>query len=257
MSFLTSCSPSSRDLVIFFAGPSLLTGDPIWVIGTGLDGSSRNVKTGKLVQFWILRRDVSPVDAAHSGKDEAICGNCKLREGPFQARTCYVNVNWAPLNVWRAAHAGRYPLAPAGACAGLVLRLGAYGDSAAAPVPLWLRVTGEARGWTGYTHQWADPRVQELRAVCMASVDSLEEMHRARIMGWRTFRVRRPGEGLSTARREVMCPAAPEAGHRTTCEKCRLCDGLARPKGPDVAIFAHGPSAAILDRQSRQVRLFG
>lgn len=40
---------------VFYRGPSLLTGDPIVGIATGLEGGSMNAKTGPMVQAWIIR----------------------------------------------------------------------------------------------------------------------------------------------------------------------------------------------------------
>jgi len=248
--------------VILYDGPSLLTGDPVVAVATGLGADrwakSRNVKTGSMVQAWILRRDRSPIDAAQDGSDNAICGDCAQRAVPgVRRRSCYVNVAWAPLNIWRKAVAGGYPPLDAVAFSGALVRIGAYGDPAAVPHETWLRVLAWVRGWTGYTHAWSDPRFQDLRGYCMASVDSPEEADRARALGWRTFRVRRSGAPLHPgARREVACPASEEAGHRTTCAACRICDGLARAKAPDVVINAHGPGAGIFGLQQRQQPLF-
>ena len=60
---------------IFYRGPSLLTGDPIVGVVTGLEGGSHNPKTGPMAQAWILREDLAPNDAVHENLDDAIgCG---------------------------------------------------------------------------------------------------------------------------------------------------------------------------------------
>jgi hypothetical protein len=41
--------------VIFYRGPSQLTGDPIVAVLTGLVTRSSNAKTGPMLQTWILR----------------------------------------------------------------------------------------------------------------------------------------------------------------------------------------------------------
>jgi hypothetical protein len=69
---------------IFYRGPSLLTGDPIVGIVTGLDGGSMNAKTGPMVQAWILRPEIAPMEAVRENVDDAICGTCALR-GPRRA----------------------------------------------------------------------------------------------------------------------------------------------------------------------------
>lgn len=216
-----------------YTGPSQLDGTPIVCLVSGADGSSRNAKTGPVIQTWILCADVHPKDA-QAGADAAICGDCVHR-----GRACYVNVGWAPSNLWRAWRRGTaVPLEPP---TGQVVRMGAYGDPAAVPFEVWARYLAPARGWIGYTHQWQLPVAAPFRALCMASVDTIEEARQAQAMGWRTFRVRASAEApLQATPREVACPASAEAGKRTTCEKCRLCDGGARAKAPNVAIAAHG-----------------
>lgn len=218
---------------VLHEGPSQLDGAPVVVLVTGVDTPSRNIKTGPLIQTWILRADVHPMDAIHSGQDASICGACVHR-----GRSCYVNVGWAPGNLWRAWRRGR--VAPLQPPTGRVVRLGAYGDPVAAPIDAWRAYLAPARGWVGYTHQWAAPVAAPFKVLCMASVDTPEEAREARRQGWRTFRIRSVGGALSTDAREVVCPASDEAGKRTTCEKCRLCDGGARAKAPHVAIIAHG-----------------
>ena len=62
--------------VVFWRGPSLLTGEPIMAVA---GQHTINAKTGPMVQIWILRSDMTPIEAVKSGGDEAICGDCKLR----------------------------------------------------------------------------------------------------------------------------------------------------------------------------------
>jgi hypothetical protein len=49
--------------IVIYRGPSILDGSPIVVIATGLGSGSSNRKTGALVQTWILRDDVSPIES--------------------------------------------------------------------------------------------------------------------------------------------------------------------------------------------------
>lgn len=131
-----------------YRGPSMIDGSPIVAIATGFVNGSNNVKTGDMIQVWILREDVSPTDAIKSGEDKAICGNCPHRgrlldDGTMGARSCYVEVGRAPLGVWRSYHGllkgqngtGIYPMAQdlAALGEGRRIRLGAYGDPAAVP----------------------------------------------------------------------------------------------------------------------------
>jgi len=230
----------------FYRGPSLLTGDPIVAVATGLSSRSLNEKTGPMVQVWIIRSDVAPMAAKRQNVDDAICGDCRHRGRDGFGSSCYV-VPWlAPNNVFK--HLDAYPRASWAdvrqQLVGRHVRLGAYGDPAALPFEVWQVVLANAQGWTGYTHQWraCDPR---LKSIVMASVDDLEEFCAAREAGWRTFRVRAAADPLVAAV-EVICPASAEAGHRLTCDRCELCRGTAHA-ARSVAIIAHGNVSATLN----------
>jgi hypothetical protein len=228
----------TRDIV-FYRGPSLLTGDPIVGIVTGLEHASHNAKTGEMAQVWMLRSDMSPIDAIRRNADDAICGDCKLRgDGGFGA-VCYVTWWLGPNQVYKKFLAGGYDDArvePSAAVRGAVLRLGAYGDPAAIPFQTWRRLLRTASGWIGYTHQWrtCDER---FKTILMASVDTPREQFEAARAGWRTFRVR--GRSDVLLRNEFVCPASNESGHRVTCTDCQLCAGTSSP-ARNVAIMAHG-----------------
>jgi hypothetical protein len=231
---------------VFYRGPSLLTGDPIVGILNGLEGGSLNPKTGPLVQSWILRPDLAPMDAVRANVDDAICGDCALRGVSGSNRTCYVPPWLGPLNVYKSFIAGRYIDASWPELQALLearyLRLGAYGDPAAIPFEIWRVLLATAAGWSGYTHQHrrCDPRFREL---LMASVDSEREFFDAGFRGWRTFRVRGKHDAL-VAGAEFACPASDELGHRTTCQACQLCRGTSSP-ARSVSIIAHGHNGAI------------
>jgi len=83
---------------------------------------------------------------------------------------CYVRTAKAPLSIYRAYRRGRYPRESFEILTGKVVRIGAYGDPAAAPPELWQGVAAVAKAWAGYTHQWRRPDMQPLRAILMASV---------------------------------------------------------------------------------------
>lgn len=230
--------------VILWEGPSELDGAPLVVIATGLATDSANRKTGEMVQTYILRADVSPVLAVQTGADSSICGDCRHR-GATGPRTCYVNLGQGPLTVWTAYRAGRYrratPAQVAEAGRGRLVRLGTYGDPAAAPAILWGRLVAWAVGHTGYTHQWRTSA--GLRGLLMASVETLAEHAEAVAAGWRTFRVAMLGEARQTGERP--CPAAKESGARVTCSACLLCHGTGEGKRSGVMIQPHGNSAVM------------
>lgn len=223
---------------VFYRGPSLLTGDAILGILIGLEGGSMNSKTGPMVQAYVLRADLEPMEAKRENLDDAVCGTCRWRGHDGVDSACYVTVWNGPRIVWE--HRDQYIDADWPEVRALVegrqVRCAAYGDPAAIPFEVWRMVLSLAAGWTMYSHQWrtCDPR---FRTIAMASVDDGEEFAAAQAAGWRTFRVRDETESLRSG--EITCPASDEAGHRTTCARCSLCRGQARP-ARSIAILAHG-----------------
>lgn len=217
---------------ILFEGKSLIDGAPIVVIATD---SSKNVKTGGMVQTWIMRQDVAPHEALKTGQDVSVCGDCPHR--PVNGGSCYVTVFQAPLAVWKAYKRGVYGLAAPGDYAGRMVRVGSYGDPAAVPFHVWEGFTAGAAGVTGYTHQWRNCQ-PELASVCMASCDRPEERQEAKDKGFRTFRVRLETEQVQG--REVICPASAEGGHKVTCSQCKACNGNRTGRKGDIVIIAHG-----------------
>ncbi len=243
---------------VFYRGPSMLDGQPIVAVLTGLGKASRNAKTGGgLLQTWILRADTSPVDAIHSGADASICGSCPhrgtIKDGRNVGRSCYVTVFQAPLVVYKGFARGLYPaVTPEEArdlVAGQMVRLGSYGDPAAVPFRIWETMLAHVSGKAGYSHQWR--AFPELAAYCMASCDSASEQVQAKLLGWRTFRVRNPHEPL--AAREIICPASKEAGHKTSCDACKACGGTTAKARVDVAIMAHGVAGKVNAFAARSV----
>lgn len=236
--------------VLLWEGPSQIDGAPIMLVATGIKNASSNRKTGAMVQTYIIRRDVSPVEAIHTGADESICGNCQHRgevvkgDGDYPTknvnRSCYVLVFQGPLNVFKTYHAGKYPDASgygADLLEGARIRLGTYGDPAAVPFEVWKPLICKAYRVTGYTHQWKDCDSRFAR-YCMASADSAQEARDAQALGYRTFRVGTPAEKL--VKGEFLCPASKEAGQKLNCADCLACGGELSPNKANVFIPAHG-----------------
>jgi hypothetical protein len=234
--------------IVLWQGPSQIDGAPIVVIATGLQASSGNVKTGALIQTWILRSDIAPHDALHTGADASICGACPHRgrivDGRNVERACYVKVFQAPLSVFRSFERGIYA-APSQSDAAEMLRgkrvrLGAYGDPAAVPLQVWQSILQHAGPCTGYTHQWKaiEPA---WAAYVMASCDSESDHAAAKALGFRTFRVRLSTEPVLP--REIACPASAESGFKTVCASCVACGGTRSKARADIVIIAHGSGA--------------
>jgi len=225
---------------ILWEGASQIDHQPIVVIATW---NSRNRKTGDMLQTWILRADISPLQAIADGQDVSICGTCKHRKQPDTGkRSCYVNVGQAPNGCWKAYKRGSYDRADSIASIGMGrrVRLGAYGDPAAVPAHIWRKLISLSLGHTGYTHQWKMAFAGAFRDLCMASVDNEEERDLAHANGWRTFRVTPEVEdkGSLISAGEVACPASAEQGARTQCASCMLCAGTSK-LAKSIAIAEH------------------
>ncbi len=227
---------------VVYDGPSLIDGKRIIVILTGLRQSSSNTKTGGMVQSYILVANESPLAAAKSGADESVCGDC-LHRVVGGAGSCFVNLAQGPNAVHDGWERSIYPEATpeeaAELCAGLDVRMGSYGDPAAAPAALWEAIISRAASHTGYTHQWRRARVQAYRNFLMASADSESQAYYAWRKGWRTFRVKSKDDARLAG--EVVCPASEEAGRKRTCETCGACDGAgANAARRSIVIDVHG-----------------
>ena len=237
---------------VIYQGPSLLDGSPIVVVAVT---TSSNRKTGNMVQTYILRADMNPLEASKTGADVAICGNCPHRgqatDDPAakvaKGRSCYVNLAQGVLVVWKALQKGLYPAAVghkaiAALGQGRMVRIGTYGDGAAVPSYIWDSLCSQAEGWTAYTHQtgWAGAAADPSRF--MVSVETKADAAKAWEAGARTFRVVASLADVVKAK-EAVCPASEEMGKRATCETCKLCAG-ASIRAKSIAIVAHGTAAA-------------
>ena len=240
---------------IIWEGSSSYDGQQIVVIMTGLSQASSNRKTGDMIQTYILRQDVTPVEAVKTGQDVSICGDCKhrpsLAKDNDEAR-CYVNIGQGASMVWKTYKAGKYPKVTLDDARELVrgrnVRFGTYGDPCVAPIEIFKALAETCKGRTGYTHRWRDLNFDmEWANLVMASVDNLFEQFTAVALGMRYFRVEigtsKPLDG------EVRCPASKEAGMKTTCTNCRLCSGNTI-KAKSIVISDHG-----LGHQSRAKKL--
>ncbi|RLI65416.1 MAG: hypothetical protein DRO67_02720 [Candidatus Asgardarchaeum californiense] len=238
--------------IILWSGKSLLDGERIAVIATGIFDKTKNRKTGDMIQTYIIRRDIHPMLARRMGEDKSICGDCKHKE----QSTCYVNLCHGPINVFLALVDGSYREFQEGDLelfAGRNVRIGSYGDPAAVPFEVWDNNCKAVKGFTGYTHQWDNKKIDpRLKNICMASVDSIDgymkEYHKAKSLGWRTFRVFADLEksiyDVKTDT-EFVCPASQEAGVKTDCEHCRACGGFSSKTTKDVLINLHADNEAM------------
>lgn len=232
--------------LILYEGPSMIDGAPIVLIANRIVNPSTNVKTGAIVQTFIIRSDMRPLEALKLGLDSSVCGDCLAR--PANEGFCYVQVGRSVESVFGAYQRGRYarpgidydPAIVPDVFAGRDLRMGTYGDPAAAPFAIWEAAASKTAKRYGYSHQWRTR--PEFKALCMASCDTAQDYLEAKAAGWRTFRMRKATD--EKASREVACPASKESGFKTTCAACAACGGLSSKAKADIVIIAHGPTAS-------------
>lgn len=256
----------NRNGIVLYQGPSMLDGAPIVCILTGVTNKSGNGKTGDLVQSWILRADVAPLDAVETGQDSSVCGNCPHRKlertevrytgrgrnrravlVTVRRRTCYVNLGKGVSGIYKCFLRGGYlqfndPRAAPylQRLAGRDLRMGSYGEPTAVPVEVWQLLVMLMRPpvRTGYTHQWR--RFPAFREWCMASCDSPADVAEARALGWRAFHVI-PLDAPAPAG-HVHCPSDPSGTVHVSCADCGQCNGSGGRFARNVYIRAHGPA---------------
>ena len=226
---------------VVYKGPSRIDGRPIVVIATGLTKNSSNVKTGSMVQMYILNSRIAPIEAIYKGKTKAICGDCPLKKRIIKNKmigACYVNIGQGPLAVYRAFKRGIYPvLTDYNVFAGKFIRFGAYGDPTALPVEVLEQIANVASGWTGYTHRWSIPENKAYKKFCVASTDSIDTFEKAKKLGWQSFR--HATSAVDTLQSgETVCLAESIS---MLCKDCRLCNG--RNKDQHVVITRHGACA--------------
>ena len=228
---------------IIYQGPSQIDGLPIVAIATYSD---RNTKTGKVLQTYIIRSDISPLDASKTGQDFSICGDCQFRgeansdpeRKQAKNRKCYVNLGQGPTIVYKSFNRGVYPIANDHASRvelgkNRVVRLGTYGDPAAVPSHIWDELLTECESHLAYTHQ------SGFRPdITMQSADTLEQAQAHWAKRARTFRVIDSLDDIDPIN-EILCPASKEAGRRVQCVKCQLCSGLTSNSKKSIAIVEH------------------
>lgn len=247
---------------VLYRGPSTIDGEPIICVAIGLNTGGSNSKTGHMVQVYILRADMSPLTAVQTGDDRAICGSCphrgriivdpKLGRKNIE-RSCYVTLMHGPRVVWDAYQRGLYPDIPLAKARKLlarrVVRLGSYGDPGAVPFHIWEQALDQVTELSGYTHLWRD--FPTLSAFCMASCDTEADRAEAKVLGFRTFRVR--GKDDPKLAGEGHCPASKEMGKATQCAQCLLCGGAKSAAKADITIIAHGTGAGHYERSKENV----
>lgn len=233
---------------------------------------SANVKTGPMVQTWILRTDMTPLDASKAATDSSVCGDCPRRWAT--GGDCYVNLGQAPNSTYKAwVRAGKpdanwqdkdvYPRLKA-ACQSNGLRMGSYGDPVAVPAELWAMVIGmcKPRMYTGYTHQWRTLEASHqarnrghldwFKEHIMASADSVADAAVAKSLGWRYFAAVRPDDKPEGS---IEC-LAERKKNPLTCEQCGICNGTqGKATRVSVYIVEHGRRSQSKHKRSRALQV--
>lgn len=217
--------------IIFYNGPSLLDGSPIVVIGTT---GSVNIKTGNMIQTWIIRSDVHPSEAVKTGADKSICGACPHRH--YSGGSCYVQPFQAPRAVYESFHKGKYVEYNADKHDWILavrkVRFGAYGDPAVVPFDVWNNIASKSLGVTGYTHHYGANHFDErLTQFCMVSIETPQQYKKLSQKGIKTFRVKTEEAPLLEG--EIECLSDSKG---LSCQECMICNGSSK----SVAINAHG-----------------
>lgn len=200
-----------------------------------------NKKIGDMYQLWILNKDINPLEASKLKKDNAICGDCKLRQSMGGA--CYVVIFQAPNQIWKSYKRGNYKDVSLDDYSKHFtdknIRFGAYGDPSALPIEILAKLKAYANNNTAYTHQWKSDEHQQLKTMSMASVDNVKEAIMAKAKGWRYFRVASSDSDILD--NEIICPSVTRG---TSCSDCNLCNGAKiGDKRKDIVIPAHGVRA--------------
>lgn len=205
--------------VVIYDGPSLLNGDPIVGIITGVTVPSKNPKTGDMLQLWVLPRDVHPNEIKQDDNHPS-CGNCPLKKG-----ICYVNAT-AYGQVYKVYKSGKYPFLTEHhlqlfKSRQRKIRLSAYGESTAIPLNVIKPILRSCNGFTGYTHTWntCDP---EWSQYLMASVETDALARQAANKQWRYFKI--VSEEYILQDNEKICPNYLDP-QKNQCEACQLCNG--------------------------------
>lgn len=282
--------------VILWQGASAIDGAPIVLVATKFYAGSDNDKTGAMVQTFILpcpkaagieTRGATPsriVAWLKATGAQSICGDCPhawqydAESGEYAKGSCYVREYQSPAAVLGAVARGSYPIAGIDfprdwilyLAAGLMVRLGSYGDPAACDPGVIAEFVHRAAGRTGYTHMWksaytgARDNALALAPYVMASCDNAADYAAAQALGFRAFLV--TPQSPAYAQRSILsvgahvagamiCPASTEfenvTGRLSSCAKCGACSG-AQGKGahmPNVFIPAHGATGGRIKAQ--------
>ena len=205
---------------ILYRGPSMF--DPSKNIVLIATRNSRNIKTGNMIQLWILLEDIAPHEATKDLK--AICGGCLYRHDLADKGKggCYVLRHNAPLSIWRSFHSGKYSTDTDQAFDFIADQIDRY-------------------GYTGYSEgsiRFLNSRIREkaenaefLASKIMLSAKSQIEALELQRKGFNTFRP--VGSLDEMIPGETLCESD---ANDLQCEECLKCDA----QNGSIVVLAHG-----------------
>lgn len=206
--------------------------------------ASDNIKTGPMIQLWIMARNVHPVESRRTGHDATLqCQGCPHASN----QGCYVSP-LALMAIYRTYKSNGYTHLHMGSPEwaaffdGASVRFGAYGNPSMIPLEMVSDIVDRCYSHTGYMHDWHLMPIDLAKAYgrfFMASTEPSNVAY-AQNLGLRTFTV--VPEAPEDKRLGIEC-LADKAGIQ--CIDCGLCDGNSRSASrslplPSVWIKAHG-----------------
>lgn len=224
----------------------MLDGQEIQVVLYAFNHAT-NRKTGRLIEAAVLLANIKPSDAAASGRDRAVCGDCpgRLTNWNFCYRSPGHDIDKTWETIRNAQAVGVAEARRIVRESGLPIRFGSYGDFAAVPLEILEALALAARkpdgSWnhTGFTHQWSHPNFDPcVLAYLDASVEFAGEREELKRLfpGTKTHRLLAQPEYILPD--EVFCLGG--AGKSDVhCCGCLSCRGITNIGAPDRAIVVH------------------
>lgn len=114
------------------------------------------------------------------------------------------------------------------------VRFGSYGEPTLVDFELVNEITQVAKSWTGYSHQWRQPKNDLYKLFFMASCETITDQLKAEQKGWRGFVVRSEDQVINA----IQCPASKEL-NISNCSKCGLCSGSKGKGRKSIKILKH------------------
>jgi hypothetical protein len=205
---------------------------------------SSNSKTDNMIQVFVIPFEW--VINNEFGSDESICFDCDFSQS--KTKNCYVRKGFSNIGLLSKIDSlhkniDKIPYFSSEIeekilkmCQYRYIRFGAYGEPILMGEKLVTKICAIAKGWTGYTHQWALSEYNWSKKFFMASVEGKYTDKAAQNLGFRTYLVTQTFEKMENY---TNCPASKEMGKISTCRDCQLCSGTDGKGKKNVIIKKH------------------